>query len=353
MRVQTSSSRPPATACIRAPNWVGDVIMATPAFRCVRLELSRSRIVLVVRDAVAEVLRGAPWFDAWVICRGGTRSLLRCARQIRGERCELGLVLPNSFSSALMFWLAGVKRRVGYVRDGRGLLLTTPLPRPSADGRFVPTYMADYYLALCEAAGLHPHGRETELFFTERDMQASRAVLIRAGVDLERLLFLFHPAAAYGPSKLWPEERFARLAEMLQEEFGAQVACIGSAAAGGTAQRIAAESRAQVVDLTGCGIGLHGLKCVVRLSRLLVTTDSGPRHYGVALGVPTVCLMGPTDPGYSTSGRPHDHVVRVETDCGPCQRKVCRRDHRCMEGITPEMVLDACRKALRGREGVA
>jgi heptosyltransferase-2 len=210
--------------------------------------------------------------------------------------------------------------------------------------------MVNYYLGLCKAAWLRPHGRQTELPFAEEDMSAARAMLERAGVDTGHALFLLHPAAGFGPSKLWPEGQFAKLAEMLQSEFDAQVACIGSRETSETARRIVRMSRVRVVDLTDRGIDLHSLKCVVKLCRLLVTTDSGPRHYGVALGVPTVCLMGPTHPAYSASGLPHDHVVRVPVECGPCQRRVCRLDHRCMMRITPEMVLNACRQALSSQE---
>jgi len=321
--------------------------MATPAFRAVRLGRPHARIVLVVRDTVADVLRGAPWFDECIVCGRGVRQFAASVARIRRCRCELGLVLPNSFRSALMLRLAGLPSRVGYARDSRRWLLTLPVPRPMENGRFAPRYMVDYYLRLCEAVGLPARGRNTELPFSEQDRSAARAILTQAGVCANRPLFLLHAGAGFGPSKLWPEDAFARLAEMLQREFEAQVACIGAPQTRPTARRIIERSRADVLDLTGCGIDLHLLKCVVAASRLLVTTDSGPRHYGVALGVPTVCLMGPTDPAYSTSGRSHDHVVRVDVACGPCQRKVCPRDHRCMRSITPEMVLEACGRALR------
>ncbi len=363
MPPQSSSAGTPAAICIRAPNWVGDVVMATPAFRCIRRHFSSSRIALIIRDSVAPVLRGAPWFDHWILCRSRAAAgrpalwsgaeFLRCVSGIRSQRCELGFVLPNSFSSALMLRLAGVPRRVGYIRDGRRFLLTDALPRPSADGRFLPTYMADYYLALCDAVGACPHDAATELPFTPEDVRAAEAILECAGIGLNRPLFLLHPGAAFGPSKLWGEDRFAVLADLLQGEFAAQIACIGSPADGAIARRIAHAARAQVFDLTDRAIDLHLLKCVVARSKLLVTTDSGPRHYGVALGVPTVCLMGPTDPRYSTSGRPWDHVVRVDVECGPCQQKVCKLDHCCMERLTPGMVMDACRSTLRSAEGPA
>ena len=322
--------------------------MATPTFRCLRDCLPTRRIILVIRERLAPVLRGAKWFDRRILLSGRTGRVLRCTAELRRERCELGLVLPGSFRSALMLRVAGVRRRVGHSRDARGLLLTDPLPRPSANGRFRPTYMVDYYLALCEALGMEPRSRRTELPFDARDMAVAKTALVEAEVDLERPLFLLHPGAAFGPAKLWPAERFAALAENLADNFDAQVACIGAPADSTLIRAIADGSRAPLTDLSARGIDLHLLKCVVKLSRLLVTTDSGPRHYGVALEVPTVCLMGPTHPDYSTSGLPWDHVVRADVPCGPCQKKTCKLDHRCMNELTVEMALAACRDALEG-----
>ena len=332
-------------------------MMATPAFRCIRQHWPAARIVLVIWDTVAPVLHGADWFDRVILYRAGrdlfadAGELMHRVREVRRERCELGLILPNSFSSALMLWLAGVERRVGYARDARSVLLTDAVPCPSEGGRFQPTYMVDYYLALCRAAGAQPQDRRTQLPCREQNMAAARDILARAGIELRRPLFLLHPGAAFGPSKLWLKERWAALAEALHEESGAQVACVGVPEDGPLVRRIAGMCRMPLADLTKCGIDLHLLKGVVRLSQLLVTTDSGPRHYGVALGVPTVCLMGSTHPGYSTSGLPHDWVVRVDVECGPCQRKVCRRDHRCMELLTTDMALRACRQVLQAAQG--
>jgi len=344
--------RPAASRiCIRAPNWVGDVVMATPAFRAVRRSMPEARVTLVIRDHLEPVIRGAPWFDQIIAynASGGWRfrEFLRVAGRLRAGACELGLLLPNSFSSALMFRLGGVPRRVGYRRDCRSILLTEAVPRPSENGRFRPTYMVDYYLNLCRAAGIEPASRRMELPFGEADRLLADGLLQQRGVAADERCFLLHPGAGYGPAKRWRTEKFARLAEMLQDAYAARIAVIGGPAEKPTAAEIIAGSRADVVDLIECGIDLHLLKAVVDRSDLLVTTDSGPRHYGVALGVPTVCLMGPTHPGYSTSPWPHDHVVRVDVDCGPCQLKRCPRDHRCMENITPSMVFDVCRDALK------
>jgi heptosyltransferase-2 len=340
----------PDRVCIRAPNWVGDVVMATPAFRAVRQGLPRARVTLVVLSSVEAVVRGAPWFDEIIVYRPGrgpaAGEFLRCVGRLRKPAQDLGLVLPNSFSSALMLRLAGVRRRVGYARDMRSFLLTDAVPRPTENGRFKPTYMVDYYLALCERAGLSPAGRQMELPYSEADMKRARELLRARGLDPGAPLVLMHPGAGFGPSKRWPNENFARLAEVVHAECGAQIALVAGPAERANVDAIIAGSKAGITDLTASGVDLHLLKCVVATSALLVTTDSGPRHYGVALGVPTVCLMGPTHPGYSTGTQPNDRVVRVEVDCGPCQLKDCPRDHRCMADITPELAARACLEAL-------
>ncbi|MGD2176123.1 MAG: glycosyltransferase family 9 protein, partial [Candidatus Brocadiaceae bacterium] len=265
--------------CVRSPNWVGDVVMATPALRAVREGLPDSHFTLVIRRRVEPIIRGAPWFDEVIVYepeeRWAPREFLRCALRLRDSGHDLGIILPNSFSSALMFRLGGVRHRLGYKRDCRSPLLTDAVARPSEGGRFKPTYMVDYYLALAQRAGLPTGERHMELFYSDEDAARAVEVLVGRGVDPDGELFLLHPGAGYGPSKRWPQEHFARLAEMLQADWGAQVAVIGGPGEIETAQAIRGRSGAEISDLTASGIDLHLLKCVVARSALMVTTDSG------------------------------------------------------------------------------
>lgn len=341
--------------CVRAPNWVGDVVMAVPTLRAIRNHFPSARVTLVIRSRVEPVLRGSPWFNETLVYRPADghpmREFMRCVKELRRDAYELGFVLPNSFSSALMMRLGGVARRVGYARDCRSFLLTDAVPRPSEDRRFRPTYMVDYYLGLCEEAGILPQERRVELPFTEADAGRAEEILRAQGIDLERPLFLLHPGAGFGPAKRWPAERFSRLAELLKDTWDAEIGIIAGRDERATVGAIIDGTSARAVDLSNCGVDLHLLKCIVARSALLVTTDSGPRHYGVGLGVPTICIMGPNHPGYSTSTNPNDHVVRLDVPCGPCQKKTCPREHQCMTGITAEMVLAACQAALSDSDG--
>jgi len=93
-------------------------------------------------------------------------------------------------------------------------------------------------------------------------------------------------------------------------------------------------------------IDLEVLKGVVRRAALLVANDTGPRHYAVAYGIPNVAILGPTSRRYIDVNLERTELVQAHVQCGPCQRKVCPRDHACMTLITPDRVFDAAESVL-------
>src|SRR3990172_7389894 len=124
---------------VRGPNWTGDLVMAPPGFRALRAGFPDARITLLVREALRPLLDGSPWFDAvWPLASHGSgfASLLREGRALRRHaRFDLGLCLPDSFESALLMRLAGVRLVVGYARGGRDALLHRAVELPRAGGR--------------------------------------------------------------------------------------------------------------------------------------------------------------------------------------------------------------------------
>jgi heptosyltransferase-2 len=134
------------------PNWVGDAVMATPTLRALRRRFASAEMLGLARPSVAEVLAGTPWFDRVLTFdprsrdrRLGTGSAVD---RLRDERLDLAVLLTNSLRSAVLAWRAGIRRRVGYARDGRSLLLTDALPLGRHGGPSVPRPVIDYYLQL-------------------------------------------------------------------------------------------------------------------------------------------------------------------------------------------------------------
>ncbi len=333
---------------VRAPNWVGDVVMATPAFRSLRETFPRAHLAVVLRPYVEPILRGAPWFDEVMAVEDrGPGNFAALVRRLRRGRFDLGLLLPNSFRTALEFWLGGVRRRVGYARRGRGPLLTHPVPPPRGeDGRFQPQNMVDYYLRLCAEVGCEELSQREELFITPECQRRADALFEKWSVAPGDRLIAINPGGAFGSSKLWMPERFAAVADELARRHRARIVLVGAPSERPILEAVAAAMTATPILPEPGDLDLDVLKPLMRRCCLLVTNDTGARHYAVAFGVPLVCVMGSTSPLYTNVNLERQEIVRVDVDCGPCQKKVCTTDHRCMTRITPEMVVEAAERLL-------
>ncbi len=295
------------------PNWVGDVVMATPAVRAVRGHFP-----------AAERL--------WAV-----------ARRLRRKRIDTAVLFPNSFRTALLARLGGCRRVVGFARYGRGLLLSRRL-RPATDGRgrITPSPVIDDYNRLAVALGTPDPGNRMELFTTGADEAAAGVVWERFGLGRYPRVVGLNPGAAFGAAKHWPAEHFAALARMLTQRLGCGVLVLCGPGERDIARRIAADSRSpHVASLADTPLSLGLTKALVRRLDLLVTTDSGPRHFAAAFGRPVVTLFGPTHIEWTETYYERAVHLQKRVPCGPCQRRVCPLDHRCMRDLGPEEVFDA------------
>ncbi len=204
------------------PNWVGDMVMATPALRGIRRYFSMAEVVAVVRPYVAEVLDGLDLVDRVLLHDPSRRRRLtvlepesswgwQFARRLRKEKFDLAVVLPNSFRSAYWAWMSGAKRRVGFQRDGRGWLLTDSLvPRP----RDVPHPVIDEYLRLATHLGCEDLTRIIELAASSTHERQLREFWKRQRLDrfAARGVVCLNPGGAFGAAQHWPTTSYAQLA---------------------------------------------------------------------------------------------------------------------------------------------
>jgi heptosyltransferase-2 len=225
------------------PNWVGDAVMATPAVRALRERYPGARLIGIVKPYVADVFQGCEWFDALIRIRGRRWQETTAAVALRLRRIgvDLAVLFPNSFRSALMAWLGGCQRRIGYSRNARAALLTDALaPLYGEDGRLKPSPVLDAYNRLAEAAGCPAPGRRMELFTTPADEQAADRVWRSAGLDRYAEVVCLNPGGAFGSAKHWPAEYFAAFARDLAERRGAGVLVLCGPAERESARAIAA-----------------------------------------------------------------------------------------------------------------
>lgn len=335
------------------PNWIGDVVMATPAFAALRRRYPEAKLIGVMRPYVAGVLEGHRWFDETVELPGGWfKGLGRTARHLRRQGIDLGLLFTNSFRTALVARLAGCQQRIGFARDGRGWLLTQRLdPLREAGGRFKPSPVIDAYNQLAIAAGTANPGYRMRLHTTPADEVQAAKVWSQFGLADARDVILLNPGAAFGSAKLWPAEYFSQLARRLVDQWQAAVLVLCGPAERPLARRIAqVANRPTVHSLADEELSLGLLKACVQSCDLLITTDSGPRHFAAAFDKPVVSLFGPTHIAWTETYHPAAINLQEEVPCGPCQQRTCPEEHhRCMTDLLPDRVFAAAAQLL-GRQ---
>jgi heptosyltransferase II len=339
------------------PNWLGDLVMATPALRAIRRHLGPEvRIVGIIRPYLMDILSGTHWLDEfWPFDPRAARPEERrwaIVRRLRREQLDLCVLLTNSLPTAAMAWLGAARERVGYVRYARGPLLTHRLVPPRRHGRLVESPMVSYYLRLAEAIGCPPESPRMELATTEADEQSADRVWQSLGLRTDGRVVLMNCSGAYGPAKLWPAEHFGKLARRMATELDHDVLAICGPGEAPVAREIVGRAQSpRVFSLADQPLGLAATKVCLRRSRLLVSTDSGPRHIAAAFGTPVITLMGPTLPVWIDNPTVRGAFVRVNLDCLGCAKRVCPLGHhRCMKELSPDMVLEAVAQLLKQEE---
>jgi heptosyltransferase-2 len=332
------------------PNWIGDAVMATPTLRAIRRHFLDEEIVGVMRPSVADVLAGLHSIDREILFdpRGKDPKLRgwRVIKKLRQEKFRMAVLLPNSFRTGLMASLSGARRRVGFRRDMRGWLLTDGVtPKPKAE----PHPVLEEYLRLAEHLGCADRPRRMELVTLPEDELRLKEFW---GTQDPRLaaqaVICLNPGGAFGAAKHWPAEHFAELARRLAETQHKTVLVLCGPAEREQARQIVREARhPNVTSLANVEPGIGLTKAAVRSSELLITTDSGPRHFAPPFGVPVVTLFGPTHIAWSETSFEKAVHLQLDMDCGPCQQRICPLGHHdCMRLLTPDQVFHAAVRML-------
>jgi heptosyltransferase-2 len=332
------------------PNWIGDVVMATPALRALRTFVGTDgQLIGIMRPYVADVLAGTSWLSEQILYDKPPNRFAMANRavyrQLRAARLDRVVLLTNSWRTGWMAWRSAACERIGHAYDARSWLLTTRLARPrTAEGRFIPT--VDAYLRLAEAVGAPPEPPRLELATTPAEEHAADAVWQQLGLPPGHQVVILNSGGAYGTAKHWPPDYFAELARRIVNRRGESLAVLVNC---GPAEREIARqiaARAQhprvisLADVEQLPIGLT--KACLRRARMVVTTDSGPRFLAIAFGKPVISLFGPTDPAATKTHYDRDVSLSLSLDCQPCMARTCPlAHHRCMRELSVDHVYQA------------
>ena len=336
------------------PNWIGDVAMATPAIRALRKYAGDGDLIAVMRPYVAEALGGNPWFDAEIQYdkKSSADAHLQwpaVQRKLRDANLDAVVLLTNSLRTGWMAYRSGARERIGMVGNLRSPLLTTRVYPPKRGRQKILLPPVSGYLQVAYATGALPEPPTLELFTTPADEQAADAVWRRLNLPAGERVVVLNTGGAFGAAKDWPAANFTQLALRIAREHNLHVLLNCGPAERQAVRKIVAEARDEritsLADEESLPLGLT--KAVIRRSRLLVTTDSGPRFFGVAFGVPTIGLFGPTSIEATRTGAAHDVGISLGLACQPCMARTCPLNHhRCMRDLSVDRVWSAVAAAL-------
>lgn len=343
----------PRRILVRATNWVGDAVMSLPALLALRRRFPQAVIAVAARPWVLDLYRLEPAVDELIpydAPKGlaGLAAQWRFARSLSRRQFDCAILFQNAFEAAWIAWAARIPRRIGYARDGRGFLLTEPIPVPKSGE--IPAHERFYYLELLRRARL------IDVLPPVDSIQLGRAAVAReAGLRKFRELGIetpvvgVSPGAAFGSAKRWLPERFAEAAASLAAHLGASVTIFGAPAEAElceTVARLARERGARVWNLGGA-TNLAGFIELAAACDIFLTNDSGAMHIASALNVPTVAVFGATNPAATGPAGPASRVVREPVECAPCLLRECPIDHRCMTGVTAGRVVEEALSLLK------
>jgi heptosyltransferase-2 len=351
------ATEPVSRILVRCPNWLGDVVMTTPGLRALRTAYPEAWIVVQAPEALWPILEGSRFCDAlWPVTprRAGLRALRAEARAVRDARFDLGIVIPESISSALRMRWGRVGRITGFARDPiRRRLLDRVISAPRNWGRRRLVSKERFVLKLMEAVGAGSADTRLELAVTPADEARLVTHLADHDLRLEDLVasppIVVAPGSGFGESKRWPAESYAELADRLGEQ-GRRVVIVGGPGEGAVLDAIRAGLRSKPIIFDGT-IDLGCLKALIRLACLVVSNDAGARHLAAAFATPSVVFFGPTSVAKTPDNLDAVEILETDHDCRPCYRRTCPIDHRCLRSISVDEADEAAQRALGRARG--
>jgi heptosyltransferase-2 len=341
------SNSPAQKILIWLPSPLGDAILSTPALSAFRAYYAGSHISFLASPAVRAFLSPCPFCNEWLEKNGSFGGL---CRQLRREKFDTAILLKNSFGSAMTVFLSGIGRRIGYARDARSIFLTDKLVPEKQGLQFRPISVMDYYLNIARFVGANSQNRNLYIGLQQRDRDAL-TVIFPEMQNRQGPLVILVPGGAFGPSKLWPAPRFARLADELTEHYKAAVviSVAPTRQEKKIAETIRSAARHPLLSLSDRPLDPGPLKALFEKADLVITNDTGPRHIAAALGRKIITLFGPNNPAWTETGYEHEIRIAGQAPCVPCDKPKCLQDeHYCMNSISVEQVFEAAQKILGG-----
>jgi heptosyltransferase-2 len=320
---------------------LGDVVLSTPVIKHLRKLFPDAYIAFMVRPENRGVVSADGHLNEVIVydkygLDDGIAGMFRIAGKLKRRRFDISISLHPDARVHLALFLAGIPRRIGYDRK-MPLFLTERYTHRKQKGMM---HEVDYNLDLLGRAGFDT-GDTDRMPYIHTDYRV-RLFVDRMMKDrgLGDDLAVIHPGASC-PSKRWPAERFAAVADEVSSRTGCQIVLVGGEGTEAFSEKVINDMRNRAVDLTGT-LRIAELAELISRSRVFISNDSGPVHVAAAVKTPCVVIFGRNDPGLSPRRwGPVGEKVRVHHKppaCDICLAHECENGFECLQAVTPDEV---------------
>ncbi len=312
------------------PGWIGDLIISISLIKALKEKNTNANIDILVNSNLYSLAKMIPGIRNVLSSKTkhGSLSLfyrLCMGYSLRSSGYSECYVLPNSFKSAIIPFLAGIKKRISYLGELRyGLINQIKVPIDRTSG------MVNKYLNLADTN------------YTEKLKPEIKLVNIKnitKKFNLPKKYYVICPDADYGPSKRWPIKKWSDLASSLSKEY--TVVAIGLDENIG--KKFEEISSKRIINLIG-KTSLDEVLEILSMSQLVVTNDSGLMHIAASLDKKIVALYGSSSPLYTPPliNNSKKAIIYKNLSCSPCFKKICPLGHlKCLTSISINEVKDS------------
>ena len=331
---------------IRTPNHLGDCIMALPMINETREAYPGSSVTLMVPENLVDLYDPNPAIDDIIKIPAehvhGLIAVMKIKELIADRLFDIGLILPPSFGAAAGFKLGGVKHRIGYIADGRRLLLSKPLPLPTPLNAIHRSEL--YFNLLRRGAGVDLEYVHPKLFLNDEDIRQAVKLLDGFGIGGEDDYAVIS-FRAVAESRRWGTENYTELIKRIVSKYGIKVVLLGTDDDKKIGDGISDAAGAKEVKNLAGKTSIREAAAILSRAKFFVGNDSGPAHLAAAVGIPIIVLSGADDPGATSPMATTKRLIyQKDLECISCVKNRCplKKDEfmQCMTKITVDMVTD-------------
>ena len=328
---------------------LGDVLLTTPVVKALREHYPQAYIAMMVTPYTKDAVDGNIFLDEVIVYdkygrHKGWAQTIKFARQLSKKRFDLVLLAHPSNRSNLVAFIAGIRRRIGFDRK-MGFLLTDRIKHTK---QFGEKHEVEYSLDLVRHLGIEPKDKQLYIPIKQKSEEWVDDVFKREGIKHADRILVIQPGASC-PSRIWPAERFAQVADKLAGIYNMKVLIVNGPDETKLSDAVFKNMHSPVVNLGG-KTSISQMASIFKRSTLVISNDSGPVHIASAVGVPVISIFSRSQKGISPErwgpvGK-KDRYIHRKVGCIECLAHNCVKGFACLKAITVDDVVAAAKELL-------